>query len=120
MIGFDPHTRRPGLPVPTRRDARVAPSPSAGDAGPDRRERALVPVKNTAQAHGANDRAPSRPANDVARSCARAGLSLQTDMPAPRRGLRADAVERQRYRTAYEAAGRAVPRAAGPQLVRTA
>ena len=120
MIGFNPHTRRPGLPVPTRRDARVAPAPSTGDAGPDQRERAPAVIQSANRPHAANDRAPLKPANDVAQSCARAGLSLQTDTPAPRRGLRADACERQRYRNAYEAAGRAAPRPARPQMVRSA
>lgn len=120
MIGFDPHTRRPGLPVPTRRDARVAPSPKPGDAGSDKRERALVPVKPKARPHAAHDRATAKPANDVALSCVRAGLALQTDTPAPRRGLRADAVERQRYRDSYQAAGRHGLRTAPPSLVRSA
>ena len=120
MIGFNPHTRRPGLPVPIRRDMRVAPASTAGDAGSEKRQRALVAVKTPSTPRAANDRPPTKPANDVARSCARAGLSLQTDAPAPRRGLRADAVERQRYRNAYEAAGRAAPRVIPPQMVRSA
>lgn len=120
MIGFDPHTRRPALPVPTRRDARVAPSAQSGDAGSKQRERALVPVKSTPRPHAAQECAAAKPAHDVALSCVRAGLALQADAPAPRRGLRADAVERQRYRDSYEAAGRQALGAARPTLVRSA
>ena len=120
MIGSNLHTRRPGPPVPTRPGARVSPISKSADTDLDQRGRALVPVKSSADPKPANDPAPGRPANDVAQSCAKAGLWLQCDAPAPRRGLRADAVERQRYRDTYEAAGRAPVCGRRPQLVRSA
>lgn len=117
MINFDPNAaRRPGLPVPTRRDVRVAASADVGGAGvgdhrsDDRAERPTLRVVH------AKDEA-SRDAS-VSAASARAGYALQADLPAPRRGLRADAGERARYRAAYESAARQpVPH---PSLVRSA
>ncbi len=106
MIGFDPHTRRPGSSVPTHRGARVAPAPKSGQTGSESGQRALVPINPTSRkAERPRARATSQ-ASSAARS-AQSALSLQCDAPAPRRGLRADAVERNRYRQTYEAAGRA-------------
>lgn len=119
MIGFNPHTRRPCLPVPTRRDVRVAPTPQSGTAGEEERERSLVPVKSLSSAPERPAARPVTSASSASRSASSA-LSLQCDAPAPRRGLRADAVERRRYRESYEAAGRPVPPAPRPTLVRSA
>ncbi len=119
MIGFNPHTRRLGLPVPTRRDARVAPTCQSGSAGDDRRERNLVPVNSSSRTAERPAARAHTPASSAARSASSA-LSLQCDAPAPRRGLRADAVERRRYRESYEAAGRPTAPAPRPKLVRSA
>lgn len=118
MINVDPNAaRRPGLPVPTRRDARVAAPSNAGGAGGEERGREPARAKPPARTRV---EAQDRPAPDaaVAAASARAGVALQADLPAPRRGLRADAGERARYRAAYESASR--PPAARPTLVRSA
>jgi hypothetical protein len=117
MINFDPNTaRRPGLPVPTRRDVRVTPSAGADGAGVDDHHSNADAQRPTLRVVHAQDEAP-RDAS-VAAASARAGYALQVDLPAPRRGLRADAGERARYRAAYESAGRQpAPR---PSLVRSA
>ncbi len=120
MIGFDPHTRRPGPSVPTHRGGRVAPAPNSGQTGRDGDEqRALVPIKSTrAKPEAPRARSSSQPSS-ATRSAASA-LSLQCDAPAPRRGLRADAVERRRYRDSYESAARPAPQPVRPTLVRCA
>ena len=104
MMGFDPISRRPASTVPTRRDVRVQSSNPSGNQTHDegRPRGALVPVPNAR----ANE---SRPAlklvssqdMPVASACAEAGVTLQSRLPAPRRGLRADASERARYNQAY-------------------
>lgn len=118
MIGFDPNpARRPGLPVPTRRETRVVASANTGGAGSQDRNPSARPDPRPAssQANAAAHRTAETP---IAAASARAGVVLQADLPAPRRGLRADAGERARYRAAYESAGRApAPR---PTLVRSA
>ncbi|MCR9130231.1 MAG: hypothetical protein NXI12_11975 [Alphaproteobacteria bacterium] len=118
MINLDPTSaRRPGLPVPTRRDARVTASAEAGGAGvddqhPDRK----AAQRPTLRVVHANEDAPKEAS--VASAASRVGVFLQADMPNPRRGLRADAGERARYRAAYECAARQpAPR---PSLVRSA
>jgi hypothetical protein len=118
MINVDPNAaRRPGLPVPARRDARVcAPSNAGGAGSQDRRD---SPQKQALPSPRRVERVASRGAERsvTAAACA-AGVMLQADLPNPRRGLRADAVERARYRAAYESAGRQpAPR---PSLVRSA
>lgn len=120
MIGFDPHTRRPGSSVPTHRGARVAPAPKSGQSGSDdNRQRALVPVNPTPR----KTERPRAQSTTNASSAARSGqsaLALQCDTPAPRRGLRADAVERRRYHESYAAAGRPTAPVQRPTLVRCA
>ncbi|XBQ14852.1 MAG: hypothetical protein ABL308_07720 [Oceanicaulis sp.] len=102
MIGFDPYARGPRSTVPTRAARRVEASSDAGQAGGESRERALVPAGP--RRDGARPDHRETVPGTVSRSCARAALTLQTDTPAPRRGLRADAVERDRYRRAYASA----------------
>lgn len=118
MINFDPNSaRRPGLPVPTRRDARVTAPAGTGGAGvDDRNPDRSAAQRPTLRVVHANDDAPREAS--VAAASSRDGVFLQADMPNPRRGLRADAGERARYRAAYESAARQpAPR---PSLVRSA
>ncbi len=118
MINVDPNSvRRPGLPVPTRRDARVTASAEAGGAGvDDQNEDRNAGQRPILRVVHANDDAPKEAS--VAAASSRAGVFLQSDTPNPRRGLRADAGERARYRAAYESAARQpAPR---PSLVRSA
>ena len=118
MINVDPNAaRRPGLPVPTRRNARLAAPSNAGGAGSEERGREPARAERHART-GADARERAGPDAAVAAASARAGVALQADLPAPRRGLRADAGERARYRAAYESASRRpAPR---PTLVRSA
>ena len=106
--------RRPALPVPTRRSARVQPASEAASAS-DAPDRAPQPVTPPRQETGAT---PAQPAA-IAAQCSSAGISIQDAFPHPRRGLRADASERQRYRRAYDAAQTAAP-GPRPQLERSA
>lgn len=119
MIGFDPYARQPRLTVPTPGQARVEASTDAPAPGGDERRRALVPV-GPRRDGGRSSADPASSQAGVREACVRAGLALQIDAPAPRRGLRADAVERNRYRRAYETAGRAFAAAPAPRLERVA
>lgn len=115
MTGFDPYAPRASRPVPATASSRVAPGGDAGAPGdPDRR--ALIP---SGPRRDSTDRRRARErGGDTARAVSRAALSLQTDTPAPRRGLRADSCEQGRYRQAYETA--MAPAAAGPRLEKRA
>lgn len=118
MINPDPNAaRRPGLPVPTRRATRVAASAQAGGAGiNDQSEDRSGAQRPTLRVVHANDAAPKDAS--IAAASSRAGVFVQAEAANPRRGLRADAGERARYRAAYESAARApAPR---PTLVRRA
>jgi hypothetical protein len=117
MINVDPNAaRRPGLPVPTRRDARVTAAADTGGAGAEDRHEPAEARRATLRVVHAQDEA-AREAS-VAAASSRAGVFLQADLPNPRRGLRADAGERARYRAAYESAARQpAPR---PSLERSA
>lgn len=111
MIGFDPYASRSTRPVPAGSAARVTPGGGADAPGdPDRR--ALIPSgprRDTSERRRARERS-----GETARAAGRAALDLQTDAPAPRRGLRADSCEQGRYRRAYETA--MAPAGAAPRL----
>ncbi|MGJ3231014.1 MAG: hypothetical protein ACFE0P_04385 [Oceanicaulis sp.] len=116
MIGFDPYAPRLPRSVPAGSSSRVTPGGGAGASGdPDRR--ALIPSGPRRTSSQPRRRASDRP-GETARAAARAGLTLQTDAPAPRRGLRADSCEQGRYRRAYEAA--MTPADPGPRLEKRA
>lgn len=116
MINADPSAaRRPGLPVPTRRDVRVTASADTGGAGAQDQHSAGSDRPTLRVVHVQDE---ARRDASVASASSRAGFVLQSDLPAPRRGLRADAVERARYRAAYERASRQP--APAPSLVRSA
>ena len=118
MINVDPNAaRRPGLPVPVRRDGRVAAPANAGGPGNDSPHREDRTAARPALRVVEGDRPVQADASVAAAAC-RAGVALQADLPGPRRGLRADAGERARYRAAYESA--AQPPAPRPSLVRSA
>lgn len=102
MIGFDPYAPRSLRPVPAGGSSRVNAGEGA-DASGDQSRRALVPSGPRRDRSRPQRRAEER-GGETGRACLRAGLYLQTDAPAPRRGLRADAVEQDRYRRAYDAA----------------
>ncbi|MGX6646911.1 hypothetical protein ACWCOP_03080 [Maricaulaceae bacterium MS644] len=121
MIGFDPYAPRAALAAPSRTgsrrgEVRVSPGAGAGASG-DPGRRALVPAGPRRDTCEPRRRAEAR-SGDAGRACARSGLSLQTDAPAPRRGLRADAAEQGRYRRAYETA--MAPARTGPRLEKRA
>ena len=121
MIGFDPYAPRANPAASSRAaarrgDARVSPGTGSGAAG-DPGRRALVPAGPRRDTSEPRRRAEAR-SGDAGRACARSGLSLQTDAPAPRRGLRADAAEQGRYRRAYETA--MAPARTGPRLEKRA
>ena len=107
MINTDPNAaRRPGLPVPTRRDVRVAACAETGGAGvEDQRQERSGGERPALRVVHARDDAPAEAS--VAAAASRAGVFLQAERPTPRRGLRADAGERARYRAAYETAAQA-------------
>lgn len=106
MIGFDPTpVRHPGLPVPARRDRRVAASggaASSGDPGAGRQDGAPQKARPALRAVETAGSSPFSPS--VASTSSSAGVALQSELPAPRRGLRADAGERNRFRAAYDRA----------------
>jgi|GEM_PF-5991041 hypothetical protein len=121
MIGFDPypqraHTAASSRTASARGDGRVAPGSGTGASG-DPGGRALVPAGPRRDRIEPRRRAEARP-GDAGRACARSGISLQTDVPAPRRGLRADAAEQGRYRRAYETA--MAPARTGPRVEKRA
>ena len=120
MIGFNPYAPRAhSASGSDRRTQRVMASAQSGGTGQESSERrALIPQRR------ASDRrsqvAPrSIPSSSIAEASARAGVLVQTDFSAPRRGLRADAVERNRYTRAYDEASRSAPMVR-PQLERSA
>ncbi|MEQ8405829.1 MAG: hypothetical protein RKE49_12085 [Oceanicaulis sp.] len=115
MIGFDPYAPRSTRPVPAGSSARVSPGGGAGASG-DSDRRALIPSgprRDNSERRRARERS-----GDAARAVSRTALDLQTDAPAPRRGLRADSCEQGRYRRAYETA--MAPTAPGPRLEKRA
>lgn len=106
--------RRPALPVPTPRSARVQPASKAASAS-DAPARAPRPATPPRPEPGAPAPQPAA----IAAQCSSAGISIQDAFPHPRRGLRADASERQRYRRAYDAAQTTAP-GPRPRLERSA
>ena len=118
MINVDPSAaRRPGLPVPARRERRVETSAQTGGPGGDGspREPRTAPAPRSRLTHAAP---AAQPEASIAAAVSRAGVSIQAEPAHARRGLRADASERARYRAAYESAGR--PAAPRPTVVRSA
>jgi len=116
MIGFDPYAPRAHRPAARDGSGRVTAGAGA-DASGDLGRRALVPAGPRRDGGEPRRRAEGR-SGDADRACARSGLHLQIDAPAPRRGLRADAAEQGRYRRAYQAS--MTPAAAGPRLEKRA
>jgi hypothetical protein len=91
MSGLVPiPARHAGALVPTRRTARVEPAPVAADVNDEPRGRAEAQRRAAARPH------TSPPLSPDGVACLQAGPV--------RRGLRADACERQRYHAAYAAA----------------
>jgi len=82
--------RHAGALVPTRRTARVEPAPVSADVNDEPRGRADAQRRTAARPQ------TSAPLNPEGVACLQAGPV--------RRGLRADACERQRYHAAYTAA----------------
>lgn len=120
MIGFDPYAPRSAGPASGRAAGRVTPGAGAqasGNGPGDPGRRALVPAGQRRDGGEPRRRTETR-SGGAGRACARSGLTLQTDTPAPRRGLRADAVEQGRYRRAYETA--MAPASPAPRLEKRA
>lgn len=91
------------------RPARVEPASPSGDRRGDTPGRSLVPA-GPRRDHRQSEHRSREDSRTAAQSCAAAGVWVQADA-APRRGLRADAIERRRYQAAYGAAMNLAPAA---------
>jgi hypothetical protein len=91
------------------RSARVEPASPSDERRGDTPGQALVPA-GPRRDHRQPESRPHEETRTAAQSCAAAGVWVQTDA-APRRGLRADSVERRRYQAAYGAAMNLAPAA---------
>ena len=103
--------RRTALPVPTQaRSARVHPVQDTEAHTSDSRRRE-TPAQRRSD--------PALPRQSVSQVSSASGVRLQAANPHPRRGLRADASERQRYARAYARAQSVVsPSANMPPVIK--
>ncbi|MCC5995128.1 MAG: hypothetical protein JJU18_01995 [Oceanicaulis sp.] len=108
MSGLVPiPARHSGALVPTRRTARVEPACPVRDVREEPRRG--VPDRRTGADRRSGARASAAPACPSASAGVSAGNALSLQAGPARRGLRADACERQRYQTAYGAAQSLAP-----------